>query len=138
MKSYSLTKDPSTVWICNLHQLAKWLWKMTIDVKTCSIYWCAFSWSNPKFLWQLKQHEIRFKCFHKVSQLFLQITRALASVYKSGWLQVSFRCLALYFLKGICRNGIFCTWARLFVFLANYLPTVTLFIARYIQDLTTC
>ena len=64
---------------------------------------------------------------------------AVALVYKLGWLQVFSKCLALYFLKGthlgICRNGIFCTWTRLFVFLARYLPTVTLLIisdiARY-------
>ena len=24
---------------------------------------CAF-WSNPKLLWQLEQHEVRFKCLH--------------------------------------------------------------------------
>ena len=23
------------------------------DVKHCSIYWCAFSWSKSNFLWQL-------------------------------------------------------------------------------------
>ena len=51
----------------------------------------------------------------------------VALVYKLGWLQVSSKSFALYFLKGthlgICRNGIFCTWARLFVFLASYLGT---------------
>ena len=34
---------------------------MTIDVKLMSVYWCAFSWSKPKFF-GLKQHEIWFKC----------------------------------------------------------------------------
>ena len=51
----------------------------------------------------------------------------LALVHKLGWLEVSSKSFALYFLKGthlgICRNGIFCTWARLFVFLAGYLGT---------------
>ena len=51
----------------------------------------------------------------------------LALVYKLGWLQVSSKSFALYFLKGthlgICRNGIFCMWARLFAFLASYLGT---------------
>ena len=49
----------------------------------------------------------------------------LALVYKLGWLQVSSKPFAVYFFKGthlgICKNGIFCTWARLFVFLASYL-----------------
>ena len=49
----------------------------------------------------------------------------LALVYKLGWLQVSSKSFALYFLKsthlGVCRNGILCTCARLFVFLASYL-----------------
>ena len=55
------------------------------------------------------------------------IYMCLVLVYKLGWLQVSSKSFALYFLKGthlgICRNGIFCTWARLFVFLASYLGT---------------
>ena len=49
------------------------------------------------------------------------------SLYKLGWLQVSSKYFALYFLRGnqlgICINGIFCTWARLLTFLASYLPT---------------
>ena len=63
---------------------------------------------------------------HEFAQNLLNLLR-LALVYKLGWLQVSSKSFALYFLKGtylgICRNGIFCTWARLFVFLASYLGT---------------
>ena len=100
----------------------------TIAVKTRSIYWWAFSWSKPKFLWQLKQHDVvDLSVSTPQGQLILvQITKAfscLALVYKLGWLQVSSKWFALYFLKvthlDICRNGIFCTWARLFVFLAT-------------------
>ena len=103
---------------------------MTIVVKTRSIHWCAFSWFKPKFLWQLKQHEVvDLSVSTPQGQLILvQITKAfscLALVYKLGWLQVSSKWFALYLLKGahlgICRNGIFCTWARLFVFFASYL-----------------
>ena len=63
-------------WICKLHQLTKWQWKMTVDVKTCPIYWCAFCWSKSKFLWQIKHHEIRIKCLHhiKVSNLVQMTT----------------------------------------------------------------
>ena len=79
--------------------------------------------------------------------VIVQVTRAfsfLALVYKLGWLQVSSKWFAMYFLKGtylaICRNGIFCMWARLFVFLASYLYGFTYcdssHIASYIQDLT--
>ena len=49
----------------------------------------------------------------------------LALGYKLGWLQVSSKSFALYFLKGthlgIYKNGIFCTWARLFALLARCL-----------------
>ena len=60
--------------------------------------------------------------------VLVQTTRAFSfSVHKLGWLQVSSKCFALYFLKGthqgICRNWISCTWARLFIFVASYLPT---------------
>ena len=104
--------------------------EVTIAVKTRSIYWCAFSWSKPKFLWQLKQHYVvDLSVSTPQGQLILvQITKAfscLALVYKLGWLQVSSKWFALYLLKGahlgICRNGIFCTWAILFVFLASYI-----------------
>ena len=103
---------------------------MTTDVKTCSIYWCAFSWSKPKFLWQLKQHEVvdLNVSTPQGQSILVQITRAfscLALVYKLGWLKVSSKWFALNVLKGtplgICRNGIFCTSAGLFVFLASYL-----------------
>ena len=128
---------PPTVWICNLHQLTRSYWKMTNDVKTCSIYWCEFSWSKLKFLWQLKQHEVSDLnvSIPQGQSILVQITRAfscLTLVYKLGWLRVSSKCFVLYFLKdthlGICRNGIFCRWARLFMFLASYLPAVTLLI----------
>ena len=80
----------------------------------------------------------RWQLMSKLAQFNLLM--CLALVYKLGWLQVSSKSFALYFLKsthlGICRNGILCTWARLFVFLASYLPTVILLI--YIQDLTKC
>ena len=60
-------------------------------------------------------------------QNLLNLLMCLALVYKLGWLQVSSKSFALYFLKGtplgICSNGIFWTWARLFVFLASYLDT---------------
>ena len=52
--AFKCLKDPATAWICNLHQLTKWKWKITIDVKTCSTYSCAFSWSKLKFLQKLK------------------------------------------------------------------------------------
>ena len=63
----------------------------------------AFSWSNPKFLWQLKQHEVRFKCLHTTRSVNFSTnnTRAFRfSLHKLGWLQVSSKCFALYFLKG--------------------------------------
>ena len=60
----------------------------------------------------------------------------LALVFKLRRLQVSSKAFALYFLKsthlGICRNGIFCTWARLFVFLASYLGTYCMWLFSYI------
>ena len=34
----------------------------------------AFSWFNPKFLWQLKQHEVRFKCLHTTRSILVEIT----------------------------------------------------------------
>ena len=77
---------------------------------------------------------------HEFAQNLLNLLR-LALVYKLGWLQVSSKSFALYFLKGthlgICRNGIFCTGARLFVFLASYLPNV-MWLLSHIQDLTKC
>ena len=67
----------------------------------------------------------RWQLISKLAQFNLLM--CLALVYKLGWLQVSSNSFALYFLKsthlGIYRNGIFCTWARLFVFLASYLGT---------------
>ena len=64
----------------------------------------------------------------------------VALVYKLGWLQVSSKSFALYFLKGthlgICRNGIFCPWSKLFVFFASYLGISTVTLLIYIQDLT--
>ena len=44
----------------------------------------------------------------------------LTLVYKLGWLQVSSKSFALYFLN-YTHVGI-CTWAGLFVFLAGFLP----------------
>ena len=38
---------------------------MTINVKTYLTYWFAFARSKPKFLLQLKEHEIRFHCLHQ-------------------------------------------------------------------------
>ena len=65
--------------------------------------------------------------------ILVQITRAfrcLALVYKLGLLQVSCKCFSQHSLRethlGICKNRIFCTWARLFVSLVSYFPTVTL------------
>ena len=58
---------------------------------------------------------------------FTDVFSKLSLVYKLGWFQVFSKSYALYFLKGthlgICRNGIFCTCARLFVLLASYLGT---------------
>ena len=40
---------------------------------------CTFSWSNPKFLWQLEQHEVRLKCLHTTRSVNLvQITRVFS------------------------------------------------------------
>ena len=103
---------------------------MKIDVKTCSICWCPFSCSNPKFLWQLNNMRLDLKG----QSILLQITKAFSFslLYKLRWLQVSSKCFALYFFKGtylgICGNWFFCTWTRLFIFLASYLPTATLLI----------
>ena len=33
---------------------------------------CPFSWSNRKFLWQHKQHEVRFKCLHTTRSILVQ------------------------------------------------------------------
>ena len=58
--------------------------------------------------------------------ILAQITRIFRSSLQIVWLQVSFKYFALYILKGtclgICRNGMFCMCARLFMFLASYLP----------------
>ena len=114
---------------------------MTIDIRTCSIYWCPFSWSKPKFLWQLKQHEVVYlnASTPQGQSISVQRTRAiscLALVYKLEWLQVSSKWFPQYFLKGthlgICRNGIFCTWARLLVFLASYLGSYCVWLVSYI------
>ena len=60
-------------------------------------------------------------------QDLLNLLMCLALVYWLGWLQVSSKSFALYFLRethlGICRNGIFCPGAKLFAFLASYLGT---------------
>ena len=32
-------------------------------------YWCAFSWSKPKFVWQ-KQGETWFKCLQTQDQIY--------------------------------------------------------------------
>ena len=50
MKVHQLT------WICNLHQLTRSQWKLTIDVKTSSIYWCTFSWSTSKLGYSRKKN----------------------------------------------------------------------------------
>ena len=60
------------VWICNLHHLIRWQWKMTTDVKHLWLtYWCVFSWCKPNFVWH-KQHEIWFKCLHH-DQIYCQL-----------------------------------------------------------------
>ena len=67
-------KRPFSHWLSLIVQTLK----MTIGVKTCSIYWCTFSWSKPKFLWQLKQHKVRFKCLHQATSNLVQITTAFS------------------------------------------------------------
>ena len=70
--------------------------KMTIDVKTSSVYWCAFFSSKLKSLGQIKQHEIRFKCLHQG-----QIKQGKwpgSLVEKSGQLQVSSKSFAPHIL----------------------------------------
>ena len=63
----------------------------------------------------------------KWCQNLVNLLMCLALVHKLGGLQVYSKSFALCFLKGtllgICRNGIFCMWARLFVFLGSYLGT---------------
>ena len=58
--------------------------------------------------------------------ILAQITRTFRLSLQIVWLQGFFKCFFLYILKGthlgICRNGIFCMWARLFIFLDSYLP----------------
>ena len=49
--THKKSEGPWTTWTCNLQQLKRWKWKITTDVKTCTIYCCIFSWSKPKFLW---------------------------------------------------------------------------------------
>ena len=95
------------------------------------------AWYTPT--WNIKIHRLYELVVYINSQRgnerwqimsnLLNLLMRLALVHKLGWLQVSSKSFALYFLKGtylgICGNGIFCTWARLFVFLASYLPNVT-------------
>ena len=77
-------------------------------------------------LWFKLSHKVVIKDDNWYENL-LNLLMCLDLVYKLGWLQGSYKSFALYFLKsthwGICRNGIFCTGARLFVFLASYLGT---------------
>ena len=107
---------------------------MTIDVETCSIYWCAFSRSKPKLFWKYKQNEVRLNVSTPQGQpiLLVQITRVFSFILQIRVITSFFQVFCYLFFKGthlgICRNGILYMWARLFMFLANYLRTVSLLI----------
>ena len=74
----------------------------------------------------------RFKCLHATRSVNYSASNQSLQFFSFS-LQIR---VITSFFQVICSiNGIFCTWARLFVFLASCLPLLSLFSYIYVQDL---
>ena len=113
--------------------MAKFM-RVNFNCPCMQTYSCLIAWYTAT--WILKIHQLYEFVVYTISQsdnetidakILLNLLMYLALVHKLRWLKVSSKSFALYFLNGapvgIYRNGIFCTWATLFVFLASYLGT---------------
>ena len=57
--------DDSLHWNLKVHQMHEFaIWTSSQggnekwQLMSKLVYWCSFSWSKPKYLWQFKQHEL--------------------------------------------------------------------------------
>ena len=127
--------------------MTKSMW-VNVSCPCVQTFSCLIAWYTPT--WNLKIHQLYEFVAHISSQSgngrwqmiskLAQFTDAFSFSLQIRVIESFFQVICSVFLKGtylgIFINGIFCTWARLFLFLASYLPTVTLLI--YFQDLTKC